>query len=124
METAGIEPAPPRCKRGALPSEPRPQNPGDGWTAARVVLLQLLDRPLAAVVRSELLDEALTEGAERRDQRVQLVQRVLAAPRRVDIDAERRHILTVADLQDHARLEVRRAVRALVRAVLADHRLA
>jgi hypothetical protein len=25
METAGVEPAPPRCKRGALPSEPRPQ---------------------------------------------------------------------------------------------------
>src|SRR5258706_12805603 len=24
METAGVEPAPPRCKRGALPSEPRP----------------------------------------------------------------------------------------------------
>src|SRR4051794_9858468 len=91
---------------------------------ARVVLLQLLDRPLAAVVRSELLDGALAEDAECRDQRVQLVQRVLAAPRRVDIEAERRHTLTVADLQDHARLEVRRAVRALVRAVLADHRLA
>src|SRR6266571_5809827 len=25
METAGVEPAPPRCKRGALPSGPRPQ---------------------------------------------------------------------------------------------------
>jgi hypothetical protein len=24
VETAGVEPAPPRCKRGALPSEPRP----------------------------------------------------------------------------------------------------
>src|SRR4051794_5134921 len=91
---------------------------------ARVVLLQLLDRPLAAVVRSELLDGALAEDAECRDQRVQLVQRVLAAPRRVDIEAERRHTLTVADLQDHAGLDVRRAVRALVRAVLADHRLA
>src|SRR5262249_61613078 len=25
METAGVEPAPPRCKRGALPPEPHPQ---------------------------------------------------------------------------------------------------
>jgi hypothetical protein len=33
VETAGIEPAPPRCKRGALPSEPRPQVVhADGWS--------------------------------------------------------------------------------------------
>ena len=27
METAGVEPAPPRCKRGVLPEEPHPQEP-------------------------------------------------------------------------------------------------
>ena len=31
METAGVEPAPPRCKRGALPPELHPQD-ADGWS--------------------------------------------------------------------------------------------
>ena len=31
VETAGVEPAPPRCKRGALPHELHPQG-ADGWT--------------------------------------------------------------------------------------------
>jgi hypothetical protein len=32
VETAGVEPAPPRCKRGALPPELRPRGDADGWT--------------------------------------------------------------------------------------------
>jgi hypothetical protein len=31
VETAGVEPAPPRCKRGALPQELHPQG-ADGWS--------------------------------------------------------------------------------------------
>jgi hypothetical protein len=31
METAGVEPTPPRCKRGALPFELHPQG-ADGWS--------------------------------------------------------------------------------------------
>jgi hypothetical protein len=32
METAGVEPAPPRCKRGALPPELHPLVDADGWS--------------------------------------------------------------------------------------------
>jgi hypothetical protein len=32
METAGVEPAPPRCKRGVLPEELHPHAGADGWS--------------------------------------------------------------------------------------------
>ena len=34
METVGVEPTPPRCKRGALPPELRPPVDANGWSSA------------------------------------------------------------------------------------------
>src|SRR6476659_2302370 len=64
--------------------------------------------PLAftQVVRLELGDEALTEEAQRRDERVELVERVLACLIRVDLELELDAPAAVGDLERRERLEV------------------
>src|SRR5262245_66562789 len=69
------------------------------------------------IVRLELRDERVAEDADRDLERVELVERVLAPFRRVEVELERDRVAAVRDLEDHARLEVLRATRAVVVAV-------
>src|SRR5579872_1304085 len=80
--------------------------------------LQLL---LPAVVRLELRHERLAERTQSGDERVELVQRVLAPLDRVEVEGERDPSIAVGDLDDQLRLEVAARV-AVVRAVRAAKR--
>lgn len=74
---------------------------------------QRLEVALAPVVRLELLDKTFAEDAEGCEQRVELVQRVLAPCNRVEVELERDPIVAVGQLEKHPRLEVARALGAL-----------
>jgi hypothetical protein len=66
----------------------------------------LLELALPPVVFGELRDEAAAEDAQRRDQRVDLVQRVGPPRLRVDVEHEVDPLAAVRDLEDRPRLEV------------------
>src|SRR3954469_6086395 len=74
---------------------------------------QLVELTLAPVVRLELLDDALPEDPQGCDQGVELVQRVDASCLRVELELEHDPIVAVGQLENHPRLEVERAPRAL-----------
>ena len=112
----------PRCRGvGATARPPRPVvHPG-------VLFRRLGQLARTPVVRLELLDECRPEHAERRDQRVELVQRVLAVALAVDVEPEADSLVSRCDLEHGTRLEIldtaaragRLAVRAMLQATLA-----
>jgi len=72
----------------------------------------------------ELGLDACAENPQRRDQRVELVQRVGATRFRVDVELEIDAVVAVRDLEDRPRLEVVRSLVVVVVAVGASPRTA
>ena len=87
--------------------------PGARWRAGPVPGFTPAGALRARALAGRTARTPLTSASRKRrsalDERVELVQRVVAASRRVDVELELDPIVAVGDLEDHPRLEVARA---------------
>jgi hypothetical protein len=74
--------------------------------------LLLGELPLPALGVGELLDEPGAKDPQRRDQRVELVQRVLAVRLRLEVELKPDAAIAARDLKRHLRFEVVRTLAA------------
>src|ERR1700730_18243279 len=86
-------------------------------TIPRLLTLQLFQLTLPPLVLGGLLYEPCAEHAQSGDEGVELVQRVRTRLFEVEIEVEVHALVAIRDLESQPRLEVVRAVRAVVLAV-------